>query len=99
MAGQIIPRGKSTWLVRIFLGVDQRGKRIYKNHTVHGTKKDAETWRTGALRERDLGHFDVRQGKKTTMTDLFDLVLTDYRNGGKDHDWAEGVVRVRLTPH
>lgn len=55
MAGQIIKRGDNTWLVRIYLGRDANGKREYLNKTVHGTKKDAERWRTEQLRNRDLG--------------------------------------------
>lgn len=44
-AGQIISRGESTWVVRIFLGRDPAtGKRSYRNHTVRGTKKDAQRY-------------------------------------------------------
>ena len=47
MAGQIIPRGKNTWLLRVFLGRDpQTGKRRYYNEMFHRTKKEAD----GALR-------------------------------------------------
>ena len=42
MAGQIIKRGDKIWLVRIFLGRDENGKRRYTNKTIHGTKKNAE---------------------------------------------------------
>jgi hypothetical protein len=44
MAGQIINRGKNTWLVRVFMETDGQGKRKYHNHTAHGTKKDAEKY-------------------------------------------------------
>lgn len=58
MPGQIIPRGKSTWLVRMSLGRDpETGVRKHHNHTIHGTKKDAQTYLTKKLRERDLGVF------------------------------------------
>jgi hypothetical protein len=58
MAGQIIRRGERKWLVRIFLGRDpDTGKRRYHNHTVQGSKKDAERYRTAAHRDRDLGTF------------------------------------------
>jgi hypothetical protein len=39
MAGQLIKRKDRTWLVRIFLGRDANGKRIYINRTVCGGKK------------------------------------------------------------
>src|ERR1051325_9472021 len=55
MAGQIIKRGDKTWLVRIFLGRDENGKRRYTNKTIHGTKKNAETYLKAKLRDKDLG--------------------------------------------
>lgn len=55
MAGQIIKRGDKTWVVRIFQGRDENGKRRYVNKTIHGTKKNAETYLTAKLRDKDLG--------------------------------------------
>ncbi len=55
MAGQIIKRGDNVWMVRIFTGRDENGRRRYVNKTVHGTKKDAEKYRTATLRDKDLG--------------------------------------------
>src|SRR5437867_2236555 len=97
MAGQIIPRGDRTWLVRVYLGRDPKtGKRIYQGHTIHGTKKDAERYRNGVVTERDLGvHAGV---SPTSMATLFDDVLTDYQINAKDYAWAERVVRVHLRP-
>jgi integrase len=57
MAGQIIKRGDRTWLVRIFMGRDAKGKQIFHHKTIHGTKKDAEQYRNKAIREKDLGTF------------------------------------------
>ena len=54
-AGQIIPRGERTWLVRIFLGDPETKKRKYESQTVHGTKKDAQAKLNGLLRDWDLG--------------------------------------------
>jgi integrase len=55
MAGQIIKRGEKTWVVRIFQGRDENGKRRYANKTIHGTKKNAEKYLTAKLRDKDLG--------------------------------------------
>lgn len=55
MAGQIIPRGERTFLVKVFLGRDENGKRQYHTKTIHGPKKDAEKYLNKVLRERDLG--------------------------------------------
>ena len=57
MAGQITKRSDNTWLVRIFLGRNAKGKRKYFNKTIHGTKKDAQKFLTAKLREKDLGIF------------------------------------------
>jgi len=56
--GQIIPRGENKWLVRVPLGQDEStGKRAYYNKTIRGTKKDADKFLTGVLRQIDLGEF------------------------------------------
>jgi hypothetical protein len=40
-AGQIIARGQSTWLVRVYLGRDsQTGTRKYHNQTIHGPYRE-----------------------------------------------------------
>lgn len=57
MAGQLVARGKRTWLVRVPLGRDTQKKRRYHNHTVHGTKKEAEAYLHRALHERSEGTF------------------------------------------
>jgi integrase len=55
MAGQIVKRGEKVWIVRIFQGRDENGKRRYINKTIHGTKKSAEKYLTAKLRDKDLG--------------------------------------------
>jgi integrase len=97
MAGQIIERGERTWLVRIFRGRDPRtGKRVYDGHTVHGTKKDAQRYLNGALRDRDLGLY---AGPNDTSVDtLLDDLLLDYKVNGKSYSWVDDVVRVHLRP-
>jgi integrase len=97
MPGQIIQRGERTWLVRVYVGRDpQTCKRKYDGHTVHGTKKDVQTWLNGKLRERDLGTYV--SVKSVLMGSLFDDLLADYKINGKDYEWAERVVRVHLRP-
>ena len=55
MAGQITSRGKNVWLVRIYLGRDESGKRIYLNKTIHGPRKAALAWLNQRFTERDAG--------------------------------------------
>jgi hypothetical protein len=50
MAGQIIPKGKGKWLVRVFTGRDpQTGKKKYYNKQVSGNKKKAQSFLNGVL--------------------------------------------------
>jgi integrase len=39
--GQIIPKGERTWLVRVYAGRDEAGKRIYPSREIEGTYKQA----------------------------------------------------------
>jgi hypothetical protein len=73
MQGQIIPRGKRTWRVRIFLGRDANGKRTWHSHTVHGGKKDAQRYLNDKLRSRDLG--ELVQPARTTLNSHLDKWL------------------------
>jgi integrase len=50
-----IRKGEGKWLVRVFLGRDENGRRRFHNKTIRGTKKDAERYRTKVERARDLG--------------------------------------------
>lgn len=75
MAGQLINRGDRKWLVRIYLGRDVvTGKRKYHNKTVYGTKRDAQKYLNGVLREIDLGRFVEPQGQRRNLSQLFGTV-------------------------
>ena len=55
-AGQLISRGSRTWLVRISLGRDpETGSRKYHNKTVRGSFREAQTYLSGKLQEREIG--------------------------------------------
>lgn len=83
MAGQIISRGKNIWLVRIYLGRDDGGKRIYLNKTIHGPKKAAQAWLHQRLTERDAG-VAVKPAQQT---------LNDYLDR-----WLETAAKPRVRP-
>jgi len=52
--GQIIARGQSTWLVRIYQGRDsQTGTRKYLNQTIHGPLREAQRFLNLKLRQKD----------------------------------------------
>jgi integrase len=74
MAGQIISRGKNTWMVRIFTGRDASGKRRYLNKTIRGTKKDADAYLSKTLTAMSTGTFV--EPSKLTVTEYLDKWLT-----------------------
>lgn len=55
MAGQLIERGKDTWQIRVYLGRDPVGKKIFHTETVHCGKKEAQARLRAALTKRDEG--------------------------------------------
>jgi hypothetical protein len=64
--GQIIARGDRRWLIRVYLGRDhETNKRKYHNRTIHGPLREAQTYLTRRLRQRDLGR-DL-EGTKITL--------------------------------
>jgi integrase len=73
MAGQIIPKGKQKWLVRVFVGRDGTGKRKYVSKLVHGGKKDANTAMADMLSDRSKGKLTVRP--KDTVDEYLDAWL------------------------
>lgn len=83
MAGQLIERGKNTWFVRIYLGRGADGKRQYLSKTIHGTKKQAQTWLNKTLTERDAG-VAIKPAQQT---------LGEYL----DH-WLESAAKPRVRP-
>lgn len=75
MAGQLIPRGKNKWLVRIYLGTDIKGKRSYYSKTINGTKKEAQAYLNKLLLEKDTGTFN--RPTKLFVTDLLNQWLNN----------------------
>jgi len=57
MAGQIIDRGNGKYLVRVYIGQDENGKRNYHSKTITGGIKKAEQYRNKILREKDTETF------------------------------------------
>ena len=75
MAGQIVSKGAGAWMVRVFLGRDENGKRRYLSKTIHGNKKDAERFLAATLRDRDLG---VRVAEaKVTVSEYLERWLSE----------------------
>jgi len=96
MAGQIVKRGDKTWLVRIFMGRDTKGKRRYLNKTLHGTKKDAETYLSKTVTEISSGTF-VEDSRITMDTYLKEWLTTAARPRLRDNTYREYEGLTRLS--
>lgn len=81
-AGQIIPRGEDTWLVRVFMGRDGKGKRRYLNKTVKGKKKDAQDYLSKTLAAISTG----------TFVEPSPLTIDEYLD-----KWLEAAARPRVS--
>jgi integrase len=98
VAGQIIPRGKNTWIVRVYLGEDpQTKKRIYQNRTIRGNKKAAEAALAAMLLERGGGP-TLDTARKIKISELLADLVADYQINGKRVDWCKLVVEKHLDP-
>jgi hypothetical protein len=74
-AGQIVARGASTWLVRVYLGRDpQTGTRKYHNQTIHGPFREAQRFLNLKLQQRDNGR--VSCAAIMSLNQLLDQWLT-----------------------
>lgn len=62
--GQVKQRGEKTFLVRIYLGTTDKGKRDYFNRTVRGSKKDADKVLVELLRRQAAGE-PLEESKQT----------------------------------
>ncbi|MFE4201981.1 tyrosine-type recombinase/integrase [Aneurinibacillus aneurinilyticus] len=91
MSGQIIPRGKDTWLVRVFIGRDENGKRKYHNKTIHGGKKVAQKYLNDMLREKDAG--TLEEPTKMTINEYLDRWLETSAKGRVRPQTYEGYKR------
>ncbi len=61
--GSIRQRGKASFEIRIFVGIDsEMGKRGYLTRTVRGTRRDAEVELTKLLRQIDEGAIAPKSG-------------------------------------
>lgn len=67
-AGQIIKRGERKWVVRIFMGRDEQGKRNYLNKTIKANKKDAQEYLTRTLAAITAGTFVLPSKPLLTST-------------------------------
>jgi integrase len=81
-SGQLIQKGKNTFLLRVFLGRDPAtGKRRYRNLNFHGNKTAAQKRLSSLLRDGDLGL--LAEPVRTTVAEYLD-------------HWLESAAKVRV---
>jgi hypothetical protein len=82
--GQIVGRGRCTWLVRVYNGRDPETKtRNYLNQTIHGGLRDAQAHLNKMLGERDRGR-NLDSSKQT---------LNQYLDAGSSSAPSRGCAR------
>ena len=83
-AGQLIQRGKDSFLLRVFLGRDATtGRRRYRNVSFRGNKTAAQKKLNSLLRDGDLGL--LIEPARTTVGEYLD-------------QWIESAAKVRVRP-
>jgi integrase len=99
-AGQIIARGASTWLVRVYLGRDpQTGTRKYHNQTIHGPFREAQRFLNLKLQQRDNGR--VSRAAVIGLNQLLDQWLTTVikaRVRVRTYRDYEALLRLHIRP-
>lgn len=99
MAGQIIERGKDTWLVRVYLGKGANNKRKYHNKTIHGNKKSAQAYLNKALHQKDTGTFN-EQSRELLSSYLDKWLMNSAKSKLREKTYRsyEGLIRLYIVP-
>ncbi|MBI4332374.1 MAG: tyrosine-type recombinase/integrase, partial [Chloroflexi bacterium] len=99
MRGHIEKRGKDSYSISVYLGVDPAtGKKKYQWLSVKGNKRDAEKRLAELLHQLDTGSF-ARPGK-TTVADYLERWLTDYKPNlsPRGFERYRDIIRAHLIP-
>lgn len=94
-SGQLIERGRSKFLVRIYLGTDANGKRKYHSKTITGGRKQAEAYLNKILHKKNSG--TLADSGKITVAEHMDLWLEKViKNRVREKTYLDYRDRVRL---
>jgi integrase len=72
---QVVKRGQGRWMVRVFLGRGDDGKRRYHNKTIHGTKKNADQYARKIQTAVDKDEFVESVQSPETVAEFLDRWL------------------------
>ncbi len=99
MKGSIRRQGKGSWEVRLYLGRGPDGRRLYRSHTVEGTKRRAQNELNDLLSKLQRGEYVPPS--RMTVAEYLDRWLADYARvkvAAKTYERYAEIVRVHLTP-
>lgn len=94
MAGQLIDRGNDKFLVRVYMGLDDNGKRKYHNKTIKG-KKEAQKYLNKILHKVDTGTF-TDNGKVKLKEHMETWLETVVKNRVREKTYLDYKDRTRL---
>jgi integrase len=97
--GQLIQRTKGSWTIVLYLGRDEGGNKRYRQHTIQGSKKDAEKERTRLLHALNTGTYLEPSRQRTG--DYLHAWLRDYARthvAASTFEGYEKIVRLHLLP-
>jgi integrase len=99
-AGQLISRGSRTWLVRVSLGRDpESGTRKYHNKTIRGSFREAQTYLSGKLQEREIGR--LPRAAAISLNQYLDqwlITAAKPRLRQKSYTDYEALLRLHIRP-
>jgi integrase len=104
-AGQIIPRGDNKYLIRVYIGLNEHGKKQYASKTIAGTISQAKQELTKMQRESDTKTI-VRRSNATVKEwlglwleskKLLPQTLKNYQTTLKGYVYDRPIARLRLT--
>ena len=100
MKGSIRQCSPGSWELQVFLGRDDKGKRIRKTETIRGRKSDAQRRRRELLTDLDRGITPPRERYK--LSEWLDLWMSDVivpNRRQKTVDRYAGVIRLHIVPY
>jgi integrase len=99
MTGSIRPQGKASWEIRLYLGRDANGRRLYKSHSVKGAKRDAQRELAKLLNSVHEGNYITPA--RMTVAQFLEKWLADYAEqkvAAKTFERYAELVRLHLVP-
>jgi len=99
MTGSIRQQGKRSWEVRLYLGRGPDGRRLYRSHTVEGTKRKAQNELNDLLSKLQRGEYVAPS--RMTVGEYLERWLADYARvnvAAKTFERYAEIVHVHLAP-